>query len=73
MWHGFDIPMLTRATAVIIDAAVKGAALLLLAWAATLLMQRASAAARSTVWRLALLGLVALPLACALLPGWISQ
>jgi beta-lactamase regulating signal transducer with metallopeptidase domain len=53
-----------------IDVAVKGAALLLVAWLATSALRRHSAAARHLVWFLALVGLLAVPLLSATLPAW---
>jgi len=53
----------------LLDLAVKGTAVLLAAFVVTLMMRRASAAARHAVWTLTLAGLLLLP-ALALLPGW---
>ncbi len=53
-----------------LDASVKGAVLLVLAWGLTLALRRAGAAARQWVWVLALGGLVLLPGLSAMLPGW---
>ncbi len=52
----------------LIDLAVKGTILLLLACAGALLLRRASSAARHLHWQLALAGLAALPLAAVLSP-----
>jgi len=56
--------------AVILDATVKGTAILALVWLATLAMRRSSAAARHWVWFLGVLGLLLLPILTAALPGW---
>ena len=55
---------------VVVDATVKATALLLAAALATLLVRRASAAARHFVWSLAAAGTLALPILAALLPSW---
>lgn len=52
----------------LIDLAVKGSFLLVLAGAAALLLRRASSAARHLHWQLVLAGLAALPLAAAVTP-----
>jgi beta-lactamase regulating signal transducer with metallopeptidase domain len=55
----------------LLDAAIKGAVLLIVAGAIVLAVRkRASAAARQMVWMLALAALVLLPLASAALPAW---
>ena len=54
----------------LLDAAVKGAALLALSWLAVLLMRRTSAAARHMVWKLALVGLLVLPISTLVAPKW---
>jgi beta-lactamase regulating signal transducer with metallopeptidase domain/endonuclease YncB( thermonuclease family) len=54
----------------LLDAALKGSVLLLLAWAATRLLRRASAAARHLVWSAALAGVVLLPVLGAVVPRW---
>src|SRR6266516_1008070 len=61
--------------AILIDAFVKSTVVLLLAAAVTLLLWRSPAALRHLVWALACGGVLALPLASALLPnlrlaGW---
>ncbi|MDZ4817446.1 MAG: hypothetical protein SGJ20_00580, partial [Planctomycetota bacterium] len=56
---------------VILDASAKGAVILAFAWiVTTLLMRRSSAAARHTVWLLAISSLLALPLLAVALPQW---
>ncbi len=55
---------------VLLDAAAKGLVLLAVGGALVLAMRKASAAARQTVWLLALAALIALPIASAALPSW---
>ena len=55
---------------VFLDAAVKGLAILMFAAFASLLMRRASAAARHLVWHMAIIGLLVLPMVSAASPGW---
>lgn len=56
--------------ALLLDAAVKGSLLLLIAWAVTSLMRRGSAAARHALWWAAVSGLLLLPAFSAAIPGW---
>lgn len=56
--------------AILADGFVKVTVLLLLAAASALLLRRASAALRHHVWALACAGVLALPVASALLPNW---
>ncbi|HEV8400899.1 MAG TPA: M56 family metallopeptidase [Gemmatimonadales bacterium] len=56
--------------AMLADAFVKATIVLLLAAAATLLLKRSSAAVRHLVWALAFVGLLALPIASAVMPDW---
>ena len=56
--------------AILVDAFVKATVLLLLAAGGTLLLRRSTAALRHLVWALACGGVLALPLASALLPNW---
>jgi beta-lactamase regulating signal transducer with metallopeptidase domain len=55
---------------VLVDAAVKGTVILIVASVVSLLVRRASAAARHLVWFLALVGLLGLPALSVALPGW---
>ncbi|HEV8264946.1 MAG TPA: M56 family metallopeptidase [Gemmatimonadales bacterium] len=50
--------------------ALRATAILLIAGAVTLVMRRAAAASRHLVWVLAFAGLIAAPLATAMLPSW---
>lgn len=54
----------------LLDSALKGAALLILAVISVLILQKASAATRHLVWMFALGALLLLPALSALLPGW---
>ena len=54
----------------LLDAALKGVAILTMTALATLAMRRSSAAARHLVWFLGTLSLLILPLLSAALPGW---
>ncbi|HMJ58805.1 MAG TPA: M56 family metallopeptidase, partial [Gemmatimonadales bacterium] len=56
--------------AILADAFVKATIVLLLAAAATVLLKRSSAALRHLVWALAFVGLLALPIASAVMPDW---
>src|SRR5256886_6579150 len=56
--------------AILADAFVKATVLLLLAAGVTLLLRRSAASLRHLVWTLACGGVLALPLASALLPNW---
>jgi bla regulator protein BlaR1 len=54
----------------LVDSAVKGAALLVLAAVAALILRRDSAATRHFVWMLAIVALLVVPVLSALLPHW---
>ncbi|HEY2840725.1 MAG TPA: hypothetical protein VGJ26_16330, partial [Pirellulales bacterium] len=54
----------------LVDSAVKGTALLLLAAVATLFLRRDSAATRHLVWLLAIVAMLIVPVLSALLPQW---
>lgn len=56
--------------AALLDASAKGLALCLAALAVAATLRRASAATRHLVWRLAFVGLLALPVVGALTPAW---
>src|SRR5258706_15010976 len=56
--------------AILADAFVKATVLLVLAAVVTLFLRRAPASLRHLVWTLACGGVLALPLASALLPNW---
>ena len=55
---------------VLVSVTLKSLVLLALAGVAALVLRRASAAARHLVWRLALIGLLLLPVLSLTLPGW---
>src|SRR2546422_6621843 len=56
--------------AILADAFIKSTVLLLLAAGVTVLLRRSAASLRHLVWALACGGVLALPLASALLPNW---
>ena len=60
---------LASLSAIILDAALKATAVLVLAWAGSLLLKRRSAAARHLVRGLAMAAIVLLPFS-GLLPAW---
>src|SRR5580765_5115165 len=62
--------MLSASSFVLLDSAVKGAALLVLAALAALMLRRDSAATRHLAWLLAMVALLAAPFLSALLPQW---
>ncbi len=62
--------LLTGILPVLLDSALKGAALLILAAMSVLLLRKASAATRHLVWLFAVGALLVLPALSALLPGW---
>ena len=59
-----------RGLPLLADAAIKGAAVLVLASLAALLLRRASAAARQLVWFLAMSSLLVLPVLSLTVPAW---
>ncbi|MGA2253891.1 MAG: M56 family metallopeptidase [Thermoguttaceae bacterium] len=61
---------ISKAQPILVDAAIKGAILLLVAGLFTLAMRRASAAQRHLVWLLALGSTLALPMFSVFLPSW---
>lgn len=56
--------------AILVAAFVKGTVVLLLAAGACVLLKRSTAALRHLVWALAFVGLLALPVASAIMPDW---
>jgi beta-lactamase regulating signal transducer with metallopeptidase domain len=60
----------TRVAPLLVDAGLRGTAILLLAALATLSLRRASAAFRHGIWLLAVIGLLLLPILSATLPAW---
>jgi beta-lactamase regulating signal transducer with metallopeptidase domain len=60
----------SAAVVLLVDLALKSAAILLVAWLSASLLFRASAAWRHLVWTLGVLGLLALPIVSLSLPGW---
>src|SRR5882762_4765036 len=54
----------------LVDSAVKGTALLMLAVVAAVVLRRDSAATRHLVWLLAIVAMLAVPVLSAMLPQW---
>src|SRR5882672_9130947 len=54
----------------LVDSAVKGTALLVLAAIAAIILRRDSAATRHLVWLLTMVALLAVPVLSAMLPQW---
>ncbi len=55
---------------VLVDTAVKGTALLMLASVAAMLLRRDSAATRHLVWLLAIVAMLVVPVLSVMLPHW---
>jgi len=55
---------------ILVDAAVKGTAVLVVACIVGLFVRRASAATRHLVWFLVMVSLLAIPVLSMVLPGW---
>jgi beta-lactamase regulating signal transducer with metallopeptidase domain/Leucine-rich repeat (LRR) protein len=69
--HNGSLPLwLARWTPILLDAALKGLAVLALAALATLFMRRSAAALRHLVWLMAVIALLCLPALSVLVPGW---
>ena len=64
------LALLSAATPLMVDSALKGAALMSAALLGALLLWRASAAARHLVWLVGVLALLAVPLLSLVLPSW---
>lgn len=62
--------MFSVSSLLLVDSAVKGTALLILAIVAVLMLRRDSAATRHLVWLLAMVAMLGLPVLSALLPQW---
>src|SRR2546425_8423787 len=58
------------ASSLLVDSAVKGTALLVLAAIAAVILRRDSAATRHLVWLLAIVAMLVVPVLSALLPEW---
>src|SRR5437667_7519107 len=54
----------------LVDSAVKGTALLMLAAVAAMILRRDSAATRHLVWLLAIVAMLVVPVLSAMLPQW---
>jgi beta-lactamase regulating signal transducer with metallopeptidase domain len=64
------LALLSAATPLVVDSALKGAALMSAALLGALLLWRSSAAARHLVWLVGVLALLAVPLLSLALPSW---
>jgi len=62
--------LLINGPQLLLDLAVKSAAMMLVAWMLAAILRRASAATRHWVWSLALAGLLVLPVLSLTLPSW---
>lgn len=62
--------LLSACTPLVVDSALKGAALMSAALLGALLLWRASAAARHLVWLVAVVALLSVPVMSLVLPGW---
>ena len=62
--------LLSTTYLLLVDSAVKGVALLVLAAVATVILTRDSAATRYLVWLLAMVAILAVPVLSAMLPEW---
>lgn len=69
-WFLPVLALLSAATPLVVDSALKGAALMSAALVGALLLSGASAAARHLVWLIGVLALLAVPLLSLVLPGW---
>jgi beta-lactamase regulating signal transducer with metallopeptidase domain len=69
-WFLPVLALLSAATPLVVDTALKGAALMSAALLGALLLSGASAAARHLVWLIGVLALLAVPLLSLVLPGW---
>src|SRR5437764_8724965 len=61
---------MSGASSHLVDSAVKGTALLVLAAIAAMILRRASAATRHLVWLLAIVAVLVVPVLSAMLPQW---
>src|SRR3989442_11542823 len=62
--------VMSASSLLLVDSAVKGTALLVLAASAALILRRVSAATRHLVWLLAMVAMLVVPVLSALLPQW---
>ena len=62
--------VLGTSSLMLVDSAIKGAALLLLATVVTLVFRLDSAATRHLIWLVAIVGMLAVPVFSAILPQW---
>src|SRR2546428_12497471 len=62
--------VLDASSLLLVDSAVKGTALLMLAAIAAIILRRDSAATRHLVWLLAIVATLAVPVLSAMLPEW---
>lgn len=66
----FPIVALGTSSLMLVDSAIKGAAILLLATLVTLMLRRDSAATRHLTWLVAIAGMLVVPVFSAILPQW---
>jgi beta-lactamase regulating signal transducer with metallopeptidase domain len=69
-WLTTSAPDSARALAFLLDSAIKGAIVILIAAAVTWMLRRRSAAARHTVWSAAIAAQLLMPMLGLLLPAW---
>lgn len=62
--------VLSASSLLLVDSAIKGTALLMLAAVAAIILRRDSAATRHLVWLLAIVAMLAVPMLSAMLPQW---
>ena len=62
--------VLSASSLLLVDSAIKGTSLLVLAAVAAMILRRDSAATRHLVWLLAIVALLIVPILSAMLPQW---
>src|SRR5262245_18722772 len=64
------VRLFSASSLLLVDSAVEGTALLILAAVAAMILRRDSAATRHLVWLLAMVALLVVPVLSAMLPAW---